>query len=421
MEIPSPLVTESRLSLKGRTVWEFLSDIVSARLTFETRERLSKILFSVYVIVRLGLSSPRLRNCDTIHLVPDTRGFGHLPLQIEIAQEQSVPAAFILVMKSKKIPVQAKKILGSKGMFLNCRPFFRHPGQTRFSDLEWVKEAIRRALPSSVREIRTLPIEHRENCRHNRALADRHWIGDFYDAFDPKTLPHWVSSLHVPRATLNALQNIRRRHPFLMGIYVRSKGTSDSRMHSRGRDFADLKLLGSFLQEFGPSWAGIIYGDVNPGMFSSQHLPENLYSAEYFGIRQSEVNLWIPFLVDRVVGPPGGGLTLAFVARKPICVVGAFGYHYGIPNALLDFRFPRSVGPSGATLFDTPWDIEELTLSELELYDEKRIRSLAREFKNWHPKEGTLEKDFPQVSRKCWWLYAPGCDLSSRTRKLLRP
>lgn len=412
---------ELRLSLRGRSVSEFLSDVFSARLTFETRERLSRILFRIYLRARLGLSLRRLRMRDAVHLIPDTRGFGHLPVQIEIAQEQSTVAAFILVMKSKKIPVQARKLLGSNGMFIDCRPFFRHPGQTRFNDLEWVKDAISRAVPKSVNEIRTLPIEHNNKCRHDATLGERHWIGDFYDSFDPKTMPHWISNLDVPRPILSAFGKIRLCHQFILGIYVRAKGESDSRMHSQGRDFSDLRLLSIFLQEFGPNWAGILYGDVTSEMSTLQDLPENLYYSENLGIRRSEANLWIPILADRVVGPPGGGLTLAFVARKPICVLGAFGYYYGIPNALLDFRFPRDVGLSGATLFDAPWDIEGLTIGELELYDEARIKSLAREFENWHPKQTTLEKEFQRVSRECWWLYAPGCDLSFRTRKLLQP
>lgn len=46
--------------------------------------------------------------------------FGIVPGQIEIGQEESVPVASILEVVSRKLPIQAKNILGSRGCFFEC-------------------------------------------------------------------------------------------------------------------------------------------------------------------------------------------------------------------------------------------------------------------------------------------------------------
>lgn len=363
----------------------------------------------------------RFKRCTGVHIISNRGGFGHLPSEADFATSIHGGGALIVVLKSTQFPsFLTKKVI--KALELDVSPLPALTGMPRHPEQEHlVVQTLEGLLGSNGPKVTTLDdFQKVSPSRKPHPSGEQAWYANYFPYVENSTEPQWLTDSRLLLDDEFGQMRERGAKEFSIGLYIRRKEVGGSRIHSSLRNGPDLEVMLSFFRAWKVPVAVFVYGDFDsstekkaPG-FEQVHFRPDCFDREIW-------NSAVPLLTDAIVGHPGGGLMLGVAARKPICVLGAFGYWFGLPHSLLDFRFPLELSPPLDHLFiNNPTDWKSLESLSFEDFVSRDYREVGEDFQ--HFLLNGVSKPSPNFSNfhpNCWLRYLTTTDLSRHSKSLV--
>lgn len=302
----------------------------------------------------------------------------------------------------------------------------RFPEQDKF-----VVGVLRRAGKLlGIRVTSLVDLTHQAANQGFRGSGERAWIARYLAETANGPRSDWLKDAVPPKKLMLSVSQLRSRRVGLVSLYLRRKGLTEgdqARWHSLGRDGSSPIEYDSLIRTFNS--AG--YSVLVTGDYGAEDFPRldrkglDVFFSDDLGLDSALWNLWVPILADGCIGNAGGGMTLAQIARQKSLVIDAYGYWFGMNNAIIHFRTsPRETSASFREKFAVSPHIEpRYDVRKLSRTSSSELVTLANEFLDFlgssSPLELPEEISSALFTDEHWLKFCSNWSLSSLNRKIL--
>ena len=355
-----------------------------------------------------------------------------MPLETDIHLARFPFDGHVFVMRYPKFNDSLRSLLGKRGRFIRSTPPLFLGLDRRFANQDdFILGVLRRVGSSLSFNITTISDLVAEASNQGFAAAgERSWIAKYISDTGRSPRARWLRDLSPPRELADCLGGLREGWKGVISLYLRGKGQTEGpsgRWHSVGRDGSTPMGYLDLIRIFNDGgYFVLVTGDYGAEAFPKvRRAGLGIGFPEDFGIDPDLWNLWIPILADGSAGNAGGGMTLAQIARQKSLVIDAFGYWFGMNNAIIHFRTsPEETDRSFRQKFlESPHLQPKYSVSDLSRSSSSDLITLGREYLDFldgaQPRKVVEDSGGLEFSDEHWMKFCSNSSISSLNRQIL--